>query len=151
MIRALIIDRSLLIHGSAAAPFVDIGDAQDIVLKPNVKTAFALIASLAQHHDFKTFLVAPESSCARPGHLDILHDQMQGQLDYWFDEIYVEENAADKGNLFAAILADLNLKPTDVLVLDDSREEIMKACTLGCQTELTNDLYGAICERFKIT
>jgi len=158
MIRALILDRDgLIVHHSKdpASPFYYIGDAQDLILKPNVKTAFALIASLAQHHDLKVVL-ATKQRCISKGlitrkHLDIMHDQLQIQLDYWFDAIYVEESASDKGNLFAAIIQDLAIPAPDILVLDDSATECEVARTLGLMAIQTEDLYAAICRQFDIT
>lgn len=157
MIKALILDRDgLITHNSSASdsPFYYIGDAQDLILKPNVKTAFALIASLAQHHDFKVILATKQRAVGKGiitrKHLDIMHDQLQVQIDYWFDAIYVEENEPDKGNLFAAILSDFGFKGLDTLLIDDSGLECHVASTLNMRAVWTADLYTAICREFQI-
>ncbi len=158
MIKALLLDRDgLCVHNSKdpTSPFYYILDAQDLVLKPNVKTAFALIESLAARHRFSVILATKQRCLSKglitPKHLDILHDQLQIQIDYWFDEIYVEPEADDKRNLFAAILKDYALDPKDALVIDDSGPECQAARDLGMNARLTNDLYAAVCQEFQIT
>ena len=157
MIKALILDRDGLInHGSKdlSSPFYYICDYDDLVLKPNIYTAFYLLEVLRKKNKLKVIL-ATRQKCISKGlvgrlGVDNINDRLQNEINFVFDGIYVEEKEDSKENIFNKIAKDLDIAPKNLLVIDDSGVETDAAYRLGFQSEYSSDLYHSICKIFQI-
>lgn len=159
MIKCLIIDRDSVINHASKdpeSPFYYIFKPEHLVLKPNVREAFALLNALRQETGLKVYLATKQRCVSKRlitrRQVDWLNEHLQTHLiPFVFDGVYVEESAPDKRALFATILSDSGLQPSECLVIDDSGTECDVAATMGFAVGSTDDLYMAVCHTFAIS
>lgn len=153
MIKCLILDRdNTLIHGSrdAESPFYYILKPSDIVIKPTVREAMSVLDVL-QRSGLKVYM-ATKQRCISKGlitrqKVDDINRELERKLNFVFDGIYVEEEAADKRLLFASILRDSKVKPSAAFVIDDSPSEIDAARSVNIHSyhmSSSPDLYTVL-------
>lgn len=162
MIKCLVIDRDGVINHASkdpASPFYYILKPEHLVLKPNVREAFALLNALRQETGLKVCL-ATKQRCISKGlttrwSVDWLNDYLQTDLlSFRFDGIYVEESAPDKRALFAAIIGHSGARPEEMMFIDDSSVEIDAFHSVGgCRWSVAeySDLYVNVCSLFSIS
>lgn len=157
MIKVLILDRDGLInYGSKnlSSPFYYICKYDNLVIKAGVYIAFDLLEVLRKETGLKVVL-ATKQRCISKGlitraEMDKINTQLEGEINFKFDGIYVEEKEDNKENIFNKIAKDLDIAPKDILVIDDSGVETDAAYRLGFQQEYSSDLYHSVCKIFQI-
>jgi histidinol phosphatase-like enzyme len=162
MIRALIIDRDgVCVHHSndLSSPFYYILHPDDLILKPKVREAFALLAAIRRHSGLKVYL-ATKQRCISKGLIsrmavDDINKTLEQLIGFSFDGIYVEESASNKWALFTAILRDSSVRPSETHLIDDSYEEALayQGAVGGrsWDTGLTINLYNTVRHLFSIS
>lgn len=145
--KLIVLDRDgLLINNSSDinSPFYYILQKDYVVIKDGVYQAMAYLQSLGV-----PVVMASKQRCIKKGlisraDVDSINSMLEEMLNFKFDQIYIEEADSLKTELFGQILNDYKLNPEDVLVIDDSIDEIMAAHVLGFKVIHTDQLVEAI-------
>lgn len=154
MIKCLIIDRdNCITHGSSDpdSPFYYILKHTDLILKPTVREAFAVLDTLQRSRGLKVYL-ATKQKCISKGlitrsKVDDINHELERKLGFVFDGIYVEEQFPDKRHLFGSILLHAKVNPSEAFIIDDSAAEIDAAHSVDINSyhmSSASDLYHVV-------
>jgi histidinol phosphatase-like enzyme len=147
--KLIICDRDGLINlGSKdeTSPYYYILRAEDLILLPGVKEAFALLKESGI-----PVILCTKQRCLSSGlltweRLEKIHFRLEQLLDFSFSEIYVEPTEELKFYLFKVIPDMEGVSKDDCLVIDDSIEQCRAALDVGINYIHTRNLLAAVKE-----
>jgi histidinol phosphatase-like enzyme len=127
-----------------SSPLYYILSPDHLILKPGVREAVQLL----QAHSIPMIL-ATKQRCISKGlvtqeQVRAIHDHLESLLGIEFDGICVEESAEDKGAIYHAILSNYPVKPAEVVLFDDSIQEVNIAASMGIRSYHSPDLLDRV-------